>query len=231
MRGWPIVATDDGSKTLRHPGFDELLHSDSGALQEARHVFLETSLASTRLNDGEPMRVFEVGFGTGLNFLVTADCTIAARAPLEYDAVDVEWPDGDVLRELGYGAFLKSEHLWDDYLIWCDTLAANTSPTQRVAFQRDIALTHRRCDARVLELRPGTYDAIYLDAFSPGSHPDLWTEPFLVKLAQGLAEDGCISTYSCKGSVRRALETAGLTCERVPGIGRKREILRARKIS
>ena len=75
----------------------------------------------------------------------------------------------------------------------------------------------------------GPYDAIFLDAFSPDENPELWTESFISELARGLDDGGVMSTYSAKGSVRRAMLAAGLDVERCPGPPGKREMLRAVK--
>ena len=70
-----IINTGDGSKTIYIPEWNEHYHSKHGAVQEAKHVFLETGLQyyiDTRdANNREPIAILEMGFGTGLNALLT----------------------------------------------------------------------------------------------------------------------------------------------------------------
>ena len=64
-----IVKTRDGSNTIFVPEFDETYHSTHGAIQESLHVFIRSGLKfKTELND---INVLEVGFGTGLNVLLS----------------------------------------------------------------------------------------------------------------------------------------------------------------
>ncbi|WP_299179107.1 peptidase, partial [uncultured Chryseobacterium sp.] len=63
-----IKTTNDGSKTLFISELNENYHSHHGALQEAEHVFIKNGLNLT--NDCE-INILELGFGTGLNVLVT----------------------------------------------------------------------------------------------------------------------------------------------------------------
>ena len=64
-----IIRTADGSKTIYLPEIDEHYHSVNGAIGESMHVFVEAGYQFCKNN---PVSVFEVGFGTGLNALLTA---------------------------------------------------------------------------------------------------------------------------------------------------------------
>jgi tRNA U34 5-methylaminomethyl-2-thiouridine-forming methyltransferase MnmC len=74
------------------------------------------------------------------------------------------------------------------------------------------------------------YDIIYFDAFAPEKQPEMWNQSLFDGLYNILNEGGILTTYCAKGVVRRMLQTAGFTVERLPGPpGGKREILRATK--
>ena len=83
-----IVNTADGSRTLYSDHYEQTMHSRRGALTESRHVFLKGAGVAARLGQDEPTRVLEIGFGTGLNFFVTADAALRADTPLTYVALD-----------------------------------------------------------------------------------------------------------------------------------------------
>ena len=76
---------------------------------------------------------------------------------------------------------------------------------------------------------PEKYDVIYFDAFSPEAQAELWTTDIFTKLFATLKKGGVMTTYSCKGSVKRALKQAGFSIEKLPGPPGKREFLRATK--
>ena len=74
------------------------------------------------------------------------------------------------------------------------------------------------------------YDIIYFDAFAPEKQPEMWEQSLFDTLYKVLNDGGILTTYCAKGVVRRMLQTAGFTVERLPGPpGGKREILRATK--
>jgi tRNA U34 5-methylaminomethyl-2-thiouridine-forming methyltransferase MnmC len=63
-----IILTDDGSHTLFVPELGEHYHSIHGAIQESGFIFINCGLA---FSTADPVRIFEAGFGTGLNALLT----------------------------------------------------------------------------------------------------------------------------------------------------------------
>ena len=68
MKPREIITTEDGSQTLFIPELNEHYHSTHGAIQESRHVYIETALSFI---EKEKITVIEMGFGTGLNALLT----------------------------------------------------------------------------------------------------------------------------------------------------------------
>ena len=67
-----IIATSDGSNTLFHESLDETYHSVHGAMGESLHVYINNGLkrVSPNLN---LINILEIGFGTGLNALLSID--------------------------------------------------------------------------------------------------------------------------------------------------------------
>jgi tRNA U34 5-methylaminomethyl-2-thiouridine-forming methyltransferase MnmC len=235
-----VIATADGSNTLESGTFGQSYGSRHGAAAEARHVFLQGAGVQARLAAGHAA-VVEVGLGTGLNFLLTADAAQGAGAQLTYRAFELQLPPPEALEALAYGGLLKTPGLWKAWLAWAqrqgtdgaalgvttDTLLAGV--TLEVAWG-DAWPSHTLSDAAAALLARGPVDAVYQDAFSRQANPALWDDGFLQAVTSVLKPGGCLATYSVAGAVRRALEACGLACEKVPGpAGGKAEMLRACK--
>lgn len=219
--------TADGSLTLYSPAYGQTLHSHHGAVTESRHVFLRGSGVASRLGLGRPTSVLEIGFGTGLNFLLSADAALATGTPLRYVALDRSLPDRDLLATLGYGRHLSNSQLWTRFLTFRGSLTPEANPTFHYGPAR---LSLQLRDATDAPLEAEDFDAIYLDAFSPDVNPELWSEAFLSGLVTALSAGGILVSYSVKGEVRRRLARLGLEVARHPGPpAGKREMLWARK--
>ena len=226
-----MVTTADGSRTLYSERYGQTMHSYRGALTESRHVFLEGAGVAVRLGRGEEARVLEVGFGTGLNFFVTADLALKTGTPLEYVALERDLLPSQVVRELGYERGLEQKSLLQKFLRARDNLP-EPPPAGRYALNlsKGVRLELRLGDATKVGLEPGHYEAVYMDAFSPDANPELWSEEFLGGLYHALRPGGCLSSYCVKGGVRRRLQALGFEVQKRPGPpGGKREMLVATK--
>lgn len=223
-----VVETRDGSRTLRQPE-GEGYKSLAGALTEARSVYLEASGVAARLRAGTPARVLEIGFGTGLLFLVSAALAQSSDAKLDYVGVEQAPPYADLLESLGYADLLAPSTLPNELVSWRRSLGARPEAGRHYLTLGGIHLNLHVGDA--LTFAPeGTFDAIYHDAFSPRTNPDLWTASFLSALAELLRPGGRLVSFTVAGSVRRALTEAGLSVTKTPGPpGGKREVLLAER--
>lgn len=212
--------TRDGSKTLHRPDLEVFYHSVHGAWSETRHVFGEMGLeaAFQRISEG-PVRVLEVGLGTGLNVL---DVWLRAQErkrevvlhslephPLSWEEVEV----------LGYDALTGvPKDVWravHDRGDWADD------------FLKFARWPHGLFEAPLAEQH---YDVVLFDAFAPAAQPELWTPRAMDRMRLALKPGGQLVTYCAKGDVRRAMEEAGFSVERVPGPPGKREMLRATRV-
>lgn len=212
-----VQQTADGSPTLFVPALDEHYHSVKGARTESQHVFIEQGL---RACQSSAPRVLEVGFGTGLNALLTWDEAERTGRAVHYttlelyplspaDAAALDYGDAPRLR-------LLHEAPWEE--------AAALSPL--------FTLLKRRADFTLLTLPPHSFDVVYMDAFAPEKQPGMWSADRFAMLFRALSPGGILTTYCAKGAVRRLMQQTGFTTERLPGPpGGKREILRARKAS
>lgn len=220
--------TADGSATLFSERYAQAFASQRGALAESQEVFLEGSGTAGRLAEGQSVGVLEVGFGTGLNFFVTAEACLAhPEAKLAYTALEHHLLPAASVSGLGYGALLDTDVV-AHYLEWRAGLreASGTHTFERDRVRLELLLG----DAPEQAMPMNMFDTVYHDGFSPDVNPELWTEAFLGRLVSALAEGGTLVSYCVQGAVRRRLTALGLVVSKRPGpVGGKREVLFSRK--
>jgi tRNA U34 5-methylaminomethyl-2-thiouridine-forming methyltransferase MnmC len=225
-----LTDTADGSRTLYSDTYRQTFHSDKGALAEARHVFLNGAGVPVRLTRGT-VQILEVGFGTGLNFFITADEALRCGGVLDYTALERDLLPGTILEMLGYRSHLNHPELFDNYSRFRERLPLLPTPGHyQTALAGGVTLNLVIGDATKQSFDASSFDVIYQDAFSPDANPELWSETFLSQLAHALKPAGVLTTYSVKGDIRRRLTQLGLTVNKRPGPpGGKREMLVAKK--
>lgn len=214
-----LQETADGSHTLFIPEMDEHYHSVNGAVQESRHVFIEAGLHRQEKKD---ITVFEVGFGTGLNaYLTLLDAENEDRS-VDYYSVELYPLDPALVRALNYGDMICPEK---KMLFTALHSAAWNEP---VKITDHFTLHKIQGDNNSCTL-PEDMDLIYFDAFAPDKQPEMWSQEIFDRLYAHTSEGGILTTYCAKGVVRRMMQKAGYSVERIPGPRGKREMLRAIK--
>lgn len=216
-----IITTGDGSKTIQIEDWNEQYHSKHGAVQEAYHVFIEHGL---RLFNNKPITILEIGFGTGLNALITL--LEASKQHLHIDYVGVEaFPVAlDEINALDYCEQLGVQHKEATFLkmhssVW----------EEKNEITSNFSLIKQKKDFKEID-QENLFDLVYFDAFGARVQPELWTEAVFMIMYKALKPKGILVTYAAKGSVRRAMQAVGFTVERLPGPPGKREMLRAVKV-
>jgi tRNA U34 5-methylaminomethyl-2-thiouridine-forming methyltransferase MnmC len=63
-----LITTKDGSHSLYRSDLNEKYHSEFGAIQESMHIFIQKGFEAV---NKKKIQIFELGFGTGLNALLT----------------------------------------------------------------------------------------------------------------------------------------------------------------
>lgn len=228
-----LEETEDGSLTLYTPRFGEHYHSTHGAMQESAHIYLGLGLRQ-RLEqwtepEGAALRCFEVGFGTGLNALLSWREAERSHRLIHYYSIERYPIPAELYRQLHY------ELSTADALSTAGGAEDSHSTLMRLheaAWDEDVTLSryfvlHKISgDLNALPF-PAALDLIYYDAFSPESQPELWREELFAQLRRCCSPGAILTTYCAKGEVRRRLERSGFSVERLPGPPGKREVLRA----
>lgn len=218
------IVTGDGSTSFFTPLLDETYHSRHGAIQEAKHVFINTGLehAITELNL-ESISIFEMGFGTGLNCLLTGLWSSRNSFSINYTGIENTVLTKDQLKLCNYIDEVVDENCEQLF----DEIHSSTW-NEEVGISQNFKLTKLQSEIEEFN-NINQYNLIYYDAFGPRVQPHLWEIPVLKKMLQALKPGGYFVTYCAKGSVRRNLIEIGFEIERMPGPPGKREMLRARK--
>jgi tRNA U34 5-methylaminomethyl-2-thiouridine-forming methyltransferase MnmC len=217
-----ILITSDGSSTIKVPEWNVTYHSVHGAIQESRHVFIESGLKFLLDRTGDDnISILEVGFGTGLNALLTAIEVEKRETSIYYVALDPFPISVEVASSLNYCEQLQRKDLQENF-----RRMHECGWNKSIAITENILMHKSRNTLQDFEYA-FKYDLIYYDAFAPAAQPELWTEEIFQKLFGLLKPNGVIVTYCSKGDVRRAMMAAGFTVKKLPGPPGKREILRA----
>lgn len=209
--------------------YGDVYHSADGGLAQARHVFIGGNRLPERWRNRRRFVILETGFGLGLSFLATWQAWRAdpeRSQQLHYIAIE-KHPFGR--------ADLETMHRqWPELAEYAQALHTRWPPLV-AGFHRLLLDEGRVVLTLVLgdiaECLPEIHaaaDAFYLDGFAPSRNPEMWAAPILTRLNRLAAPDATLATYSIASSVRAALTQAGFVCERVPGFGRKPEMLAAR---
>jgi tRNA U34 5-methylaminomethyl-2-thiouridine-forming methyltransferase MnmC len=217
-----IITTADGSKTIQIEDWNEQYHSIHGAVQEAYHVFIKNGLS---LFHDRSISILEIGFGTGLNTLITLLESDKQGLEVTYKGVEAYPVLPEELDQLGYSGALKAKE-FEQYFLKMH----QTSWGELHQIRSNFSLIKQQLDFREIS-DINTIDLIYFDAFGARVQPELWTEDVFAIMFKALKKDGVLVTYSAKGSVRRAMQAVGFVVERLPGPPGKREMLRALKVS
>ncbi|MBO8460624.1 MAG: tRNA (5-methylaminomethyl-2-thiouridine)(34)-methyltransferase MnmD [Bacteroidetes bacterium] len=213
-----IVLTEDGSSTLYVSEIDECYHSSHGAIQESEHIFIKAALehhASKRLS------VLEVGFGSGLNALLTLRCAKRNNLTIRYTGIEKYPLTMNEVGQLNYACDDQDKEIFMQMHSLSFGVTASLTPY--------FSLCKLHTDFVSVDLSSSIFDIVYMDAFSPEKQPELWTQDSMKRLYDSMRIGGILTTYCAKGYVRRNLQSVGFEVERLPGPPGKREMLRATK--
>lgn len=215
-----LEATADGSHTLYVLSLDEHYHSVFGAVQESTHVFIEAGF--NEISNLRQINILEVGFGTGLNALLTA--LKKGSQHVSYTAIE---------------AYPVSKSI-TDRLNYPDMTGVNGSSEifkrlHEVEWERfsevvpGFILRKLHAKMEICDLPDNFFHLVYFDAFAPNVQPEMWTSEVFRKIYRATVASGILVTYSSKGLVKQNLRSAGFIVERLPGAAGKRHMLRALK--
>ena len=215
------MITADGSSSIFIPKLDESYHSMHGAIQEADHVFINNGLAYV---ESEKVRVFELGYGTGLNAILTLVYGLQNGMEIQYDAIDAHPVENKLIERLNYPDLIEGDYKNQfnsmHYSEW----------DENIEIMKHFKVRKIHCRIQDHKLGKERYNIIYFDAFGPKAQPDMWLPEVLNKMYQALVKGGALLTYCAQGQFRRNLKSIGFKVEILKGPPGKREMTRAIKL-
>lgn len=223
MQRIPVI-TKDGSHTISVPDMNVTYHSVHGAIQESEHVFIKAGILDSGIFDYTGVhQVLEIGFGTGLNALLTLIEADKHKNRIYYTAIEPFPLDEAIIKQLNYCEQLNLPHYQRlfEKMHQCDW-------EEMYEITEHFRLTKHKTSLQEFSIVK-SFSIIYYDAFAPNAQPELWTEKIFEKLYSLLLPEGILVTYCSKGAVQRAMKAAGFTIEKIPGPPGKREMIRAVK--
>ena len=216
-----LITTSDGSHSLLNSELNETYHSVHGALRESIHVFIKHGLEFfAGQNSLVTIHIFEVGFGTGLNALLTLEYALKQGCQIHYTSVEAFPIDHTTARSLNYPDALSMT----DAREYFERLHAAPWDVEAV-IAPGFTLLKKKTSLQEITLMP-EYDVIYFDAFAPSKQPEMWELSVLEKVRNAIKPGGVFVTYCAKGQLKRDLKTLGLVVETLPGPPGKKEMVR-----
>jgi tRNA U34 5-methylaminomethyl-2-thiouridine-forming methyltransferase MnmC len=214
-----IILTKDGSHSLLNTELNETYHSVHGALQESVHVFIKSGLDFyLEQHQPENVSILEIGFGTGLNALLTVQRALEIKTKIQYTSLEAYPIQEATWQQLNYGEALAMQ----DYFHKLHEAPWETASLIVPNFE----LLKRKVTLQQVELQP-SFDLIFFDAFAPNKQPEMWQPEMLAKVVESLRPSGVFVTYCAKGQVKRDLRSLDLLVETLPGPPGKKEMVRA----
>ena len=214
-----LLPTSDGSTTLYDSNLDETYHSVHGALQESMHVFIENGLR-LRLPEQKHIRILEIGFGTGLNALLSLrETKLDPTLTVDYWSLEPFPISESIYLQLNY---TQPDEQANFLALHQAEAGKSISINSNFTFRR----LEQSIDGFISE-QP--FDMVFYDAFGPPTQPELWTTETLKYSVDMLSPGGIWVSYCAKGDVRRSLISLGLQAKRLPGPPGKRHMLFAQK--
>lgn len=217
-----VVHTKDGSRTIYSKLYNATYHSTYGAFTESKHVFIEHGLKYFCQKGKKVVNVLEIGFGTGLNAMLSCEFAHKNNCDVKYTGVDKHDLPPEFVKELNYQLLFE-----DDHQVYIERIN-NVKVHELTTIGSNFQIIKQVMDVSDMHLNEN-YDVIYFDAFSPKQVPYLWTPKMLSQMYYLLNKGGVLVTFCAQGQFRRDLKAVGFSVEKLPGAPGKREMTRGIK--
>lgn len=213
--------TGDGSHTFHIPEWNEQYHSKHGAIQEALHVYIKEGLHYKLQENPSAINLLEMGFGSGLNCLLSYLESETKKIKLHYTSVDA-YPL--LLEEVKLLNFHTELAIPQNVF-----LQFHKTPWNKiVSFSDCFSLTKKQALFENVDFSD-EFDLIYFDVFGIRVQPELWTVEIFKKMYEALKSGGALITYASNGQTRRNLQNVNFKVEKLKGPPGKKEMIRALK--
>ena len=201
-----LLITDDGSHTLYSKRVDESYHSIHGAIQESNHIFINAGLNSFSKGSAHKINILEIGIGTGLNVLLSYLWARENNVEIEYHGFEPYPISASKALLLNYPQLLSL-----DPKIFME-IHSNRKSKTKLASNFTFSFIEEYIENA--NLPTDYFNVVFFDAFSPEAQPEMWSKEIFSSIHSSMVKEGILTTYSCKGDVKRALKSAGFLIEK-----------------
>lgn len=213
-----LIVTRDGSHSFFVPDLEEVYHSRHGAINEAKHVFIKNGVCCSSKKN---IRILEIGFGTGLNALLTKLHADKNKIQIFYNALELFPLEKKEYCKLNFTKKIGVEKK--------ELLNLHKAPFEKRIRMSDYFILLKNHQDVLNFTATEQFDIIYFDAFAPDKQPELWGKKIFFRMYESLKRNGCIVTYCAKGIIKRRLKLIGFDIEVLVGPPGKKEMIRANK--
>lgn len=215
-----IFLSGDGSHSIISSNFETSYHSKHGAVTESTVIFIKAGLDFLAAQGYTNINIFEMGFGTGLNALLSYSWAEKHHIQINYHSVE-EFPLAtEVTSQLNYGNIFQLHEVFNKL---------HEAPWREMQ-KLSRYFSFIKYDKKLEDFEePDKFDVIFYDAFAPANQPELWNVPMMLKMYNLLDISGVLVSFCAQGAFKRNLKTAGFSVESIPGPPGKREMTRAIK--
>ncbi len=217
-----LYLTEDGSHSVMSERFGVSYHSTHGAIQETQHIFIDAGLKNVLLQNLEEISLLELGFGTGLNALMTWIEAERLQQKIRYITYETNPLSIKDIESLNFSKQLNVSNDVFKRMHHCTWHTCHELSPYFLFEKRHVSI-------ETVDIQNSIH-LIYFDAFAPEVQPHLWEQPIMQKMYNALYPNGVLLTYCAKGIVKRIMKSVGFTIEPLPGPPFKREITRAIKV-
>lgn len=223
MREKQFLITEDGSHTIFLPELNETYHSTHGAIRESQYVFVEKGLDRIAQSGKKKINIFEVGFGTGLNALLSLQYSEQRQIEVNYQSIEAYPLALEDISKLNYARQIEGNTVEEKF-----SKLHESAWNQWVHFSEYFHLKKMKGLLQELKMDEQV-DVCFFDAFAPSKQAEMWELPILEKIYDFLVVGGVFVTYCAKGQLKRDLKNLGFKVESLPGPPGKKEMVRATK--
>jgi len=220
-----LLITEDGSHTLYIPELDETYHSAYGAIQESNYVFITQGLDYFKRQErAKRIKIFEVGFGTGLNALLSLIYVKSHHIDISYQSIEAFPVNQRDINMLNYPDLISDE-------LALEMFKLIHSSSWEIWNEISPGFLLKETNDLIQDFKPEErFDLCFFDAFAPSKQPEIWDKEILEEIYVGLTDRGVFVTYCAKGQLKRDLKNIGFEIETLSGPPGKMEMVRAIKI-
>ena len=218
-----IIKTSDGSDTIYNSELNETYHSLNGSINESSIVYIRNGLEYyLNKNNHNNIKILEIGFGSGLNFLLTHAFFEKRKEKIIYHTLEPFPLPKEIIKKLNYVSEIGEEYRKIFDISHSIEFDKKNNITENLIFLKSKkSLENVKLD--------GGYDIIFFDAFAPSKQPSIWIKENLEKIYSNMNNKSVLVTYCSSGQFKRDLKSIGFNVEVLPGPKGKKEMVRAFK--